>query len=299
MPLRRELDTGQYRRFRTPSGLAALRLLDFPGLVQVCGTDLAVRDAEPELIDHADCRSGPVKPVLRRVAGRLDMTGQAGYTLVEMMVVVSLLTMIFGITTSMMILGQRTTSGTAIRLDDGSQAEVAIQAISKSLRTAVLPTSLFNGTATCTPVCGTAVTAANTASISFYANTGNSEAGPSKVSYVVTRDPADGSGQLVETAQSPDAGSTPNYTYNNASTVRTRTLARDVLWPSPTIFTYYQFDGSALATPGADATSLGKIDSVDVVFQVRRPNGYGVAPTTVTSRVAMPNADTVQPNPTP
>jgi hypothetical protein len=181
----------------------------------------------------------------------------------------------------------------AVRLDQAQQARIGIEAMSKVLRTAVLPSKLL---ASCLGCDLSAFLKGTSSSVSFYANVNNpnNTIGPSKARYVV--DPADPKGKLVETLQTPDAHAAldTNYLYcddtlPSCKTDRSRVIAYGVTGLS-TMFTYYKDDGSVL-TPPLDSTQLTQVDSVDIVLTIKRTST--TRGTTLTQRVALPNADNV------
>ncbi|MDQ1710954.1 MAG: hypothetical protein QOE45_404 [Frankiaceae bacterium] len=239
---------------------------------------------------------------MRALRHRLRRDGDdAGTTLPELLVVTSLFVLIGGLVATTTVFAQRQTGITATRQRNTDGARVALEAMSKTLRTAIQPSQLQYGCLTCTgSISGSsAVTAASTTSVTFYGNIDNSGAGPTIVTFATTLDPATNTGTLVQTLQKPDAGSAPNYTYctpGPTCPVTTRTLVRGVVWPvSPAMFTFYDVNGAAVpfATNGTvGASALADIDAVDITVKVDTPTGYTNAPTTVTNRVQMPNSDT-------
>ncbi|MFZ5851274.1 MAG: hypothetical protein ACOYY2_07765 [Actinomycetota bacterium] len=235
-----------------------------------------------------------------------------GISLVETLVVVVLTSLVLGITLSTLILGQRQSGSSAIRLDNTAQTRVAMEAVAKELRTAVLPSQLQAQGQSCASCAASAVTVAGATTVSFYANLNNDVAlggsglGPSKVSFTLVQDPATGLGNLVETVQPPIPTGTPGqYTYcapGPGCQVRTRVLGRGLLWPSPPLFTYYAADGATLTPLPLTANDLAKINSIDVTLTARTSTAYGTPGTTVVQRVALPNSEVnivVTPTPTP
>lgn len=218
--------------------------------------------------------------------------------MIEMIVVISILGAVLAMVQSTSILAFKDVGSNATRLDQAQQAKVGIEAMSKVLRTAVLPSQLLG---TCTLCDLSAFLQGTTNSVSFYANVNNpnNTIGPSKASYTV--DPADPKGTLVEVIQPPNAHavSDTNYQYCVASaptctTDKTRVVAYGVTGLS-TLFTYYDKNGAVL-TPPLDATELTQVDSMDIVLTIKRSNL--AKSTTLTQRVTLPNADSVVDNTT-
>lgn len=225
----------------------------------------------------------------------------AGTTLPELLVVMSLFLLIGGLVATTTVFAQRQTGITETRQRNTDGARIAIEAMSKTMRTAIQPSQLQYGCLTCTgSVSGSsAVTSASTTSMRFYGNLDNAGGGPTIVTFVTTLDAATGTGTLVQTLQKPNAGSAPNFTYctpGPGCAVTSRTLVRGIVWPvSPAMFTFYDVNGAVVPTlsdGSVAAANLADIDAVDVTLKVDTPTGYNNAPTTVTNRIQMPNSDT-------
>jgi hypothetical protein len=230
---------------------------------------------------------------LRRLASPRD----EGLSLTEMMVSIVMLSLIMVALTSTVIITQRFSARNGSYLADADQNRNAIEGVSKTLRTAVLPKQLLDYSA------GDAAFIQGTdTSVQFYADLDIPTAmGPSKVSYLVQQAP-DGTGDLIETVQPPDAGAlNHNYTWNVAANARTRTLARGLIWPTPVIFTYYDNTGIALPTSGGlSAQSMQNVRTIDVVLTVKTLSGIKRLPTTYVQRVGLPNVDVLpSSSPTP
>lgn len=226
-----------------------------------------------------------------------------GVTVVEMLVVISILGIVLTIVTEGLIVAQRTMTDNASRLDGLSQTNVAVEGMTRVLRTAILPSQVQ---ATCSGCDVAAFIAGDDRSVQFYANvdndgilpaSGTTDLGPRRVTYAVTND-----GVLTETVQKPNVHAVNDFNYQYCTPgpscpVRSRILARDV--ESGAIFTYYDRTGAVIAPPLQSATSkLKAVDSIDLVMRVRPSSRADSA--TVTARVTLPNADSlIQPTPTP
>jgi len=227
----------------------------------------------------------------------------AGVTLIEMMVVVSILGVIMAIVTQGLMTAQRTMNDNASRLDGLSQTNLAMEGMTRVLRTAILPSQVQ---ATCAGCDVAAFISGDARSVQFYANVNNdgilptagtTDLGPRRVTYAVN-----GSGDLTETVQKPNPHSVTDFDYQYCTPgpgcpVQTRVLARDV--EDGSIFTYYDREGNAISTPlQSEASKLKAVDSIDLVLRVRPSER--TQPATVTARVTLPNADSlIQPTPTP
>lgn len=223
---------------------------------------------------------------------------EAGVTLVEMTVVLAILAgIVAGITTAI-IMGFRTLTENSMRLDATGQSKVAIEAITKTLRTAIIPSQLKG---TCDTCDNAAFITGNATSVSFYANVDSENWGgaPSKVAYSLAN------GDITETITRPEPHAADDYNFgwceNGETTceVRTRVVARDVAQAGAALFTYYDRAGATLPVPlDANETRLRSVDSVDLVLKVRLADRVGTA--TTSTRVTLPNADSlIQPSATP
>jgi hypothetical protein len=240
---------------------------------------------------------------LRAIRAWVSHQRDEGTTLSEILVVTVLLGVIGALVTSFVITTQREATGSQIRLSDLDQARVGMDAVIKTVRTAVEPAQLQLGCATCTgpASASTALTSATPTRVQLFANFGDTS-GPVLVTFEVAYDNTAKIAELTETRQPPDAGSAPNFTYTSCARtspsclITDRTLVRGLSWPLPgTVFTYYDNSGTALVP--ASGTSLSSaqlitVDSIDVTLPVHTPNPYGAGPTTVTQRVTLPNAGT-------
>jgi prepilin-type N-terminal cleavage/methylation domain-containing protein len=235
-------------------------------------------------------------------AARCRVGREGGFTLAEMVVVIGILGLIMAMAQGALIATDKTVAGNQARNDQTQQAKVAVEAMSKSLRTAILPTQLSAVCATCAANL-TAFIQGDTNYVIFYANLNNdytvapgpglSDEGPSKVSYYIQ------SGDLWETIRRPDlhGSSISTYTYDcvqgsTGCTVRDRILAKKVVTTTP-IFGYYQKDGvTQIATPLEDsALRLAAVDSIDIYLTVKLSKQ--TKGSSVTIRVQLPNVDSL------
>jgi prepilin-type N-terminal cleavage/methylation domain-containing protein len=226
---------------------------------------------------------------------RARVHGDRGLTLVEMVVVTVILGVVLAAVQTTLIMTNKTVGQNANRIDQTQQTNVAIQAMSKTLRTAVLP-SLLSG---CTSCYTAAFIQGTKNSVQFYANINNdaNTIGPSRVSYLVNT-----SGDLVESIQPPTGLVSGSYVYctpGPGCTVLTRVIARRVP-TSLAVFTYYDHSGNVITSPTLSAADLASVDSIDLTVQVQDlANGTPPA-TTMVTRVTLPNADVIaQPSPSP
>lgn len=236
--------------------------------------------------------------------------GDHGVTIIEQLITMIVLTVVIGLVTSLVITTQKQTAAASLRLDDIDQARTAVDALSRTIRTAVEPAQLNLSCAACISPASqsNAVIDARTDSLQLFANSG-SAAGPLLVTFTVTYDAVTGRADLTKTVEPADAGSAPDYTYTSCAigpgcAITLATLVRGVVWPLTDPFFQY-FDNSGLELVPAAGLSLTTpeligIDSVGIHLAVRTPNPLLTSTSTVNSRIALPNAGTgVVASPTP
>lgn len=237
--------------------------------------------------------------MLTRTRRRLEAArrGDAGVTMAELSVTALVLGMLVTVLITMVTAGQRISLGVHERLDQTNQATIAMERVTRNLRTAVLQSQL---TTTCTlSVCtDAAFLVGSPTSVQFYADVNNpkNSVGPSRVTYQVVN------GVLSETIQKPDSP-TPDasgYHYCTPSAtciVRSTVLATGVQTTSP-VFSYYTAlnPNTAMAMGSGGVLTSGQlklVDSIDVQLTVLDAGGANVAGATLLQRVALPNADSV------
>ena len=218
----------------------------------------------------------------------------AGMSVVEVLVAAALLVVVTTMVASLSILGLRVATGLEVRLDNSVQGDLGLAASSKVLRTAVLPDQLEEQV--CEGCAETAIVQASSTRVTFYANLDNTGQGPSLVTLEVLQDPdVPGTAILRQTTLPPRPLGDGRYTFCNPASDATcvpvvRPVARGLVWPTDTVFTYYGFDGLALSGTSVAADALPRISSVDVRLTARTRGGDYPTATTV-QRVRLPNAD--------
>lgn len=236
-------------------------------------------------------------------ARRNEVGDDRGVSLIEMLVVVSILGTIMAMVSQGLVSAQRTMNQNSSRLDGLSQTNLAMEAMTRVLRTAILPSQVQ---ATCAGCDVAAFIEGDNRMVRFYANvdndgilpsSGTTDLGPRRVSYIISE-----AGELIETIQKPNLHSVTDFNYQYCTPgascpIHTRILARDVT--AGTVFTYYDRSGVVIAPPLQSAVSkLKAVDSIDLMISVQ-PNDH-VNSATVMARVTLPNADSlIQPTPTP
>jgi prepilin-type N-terminal cleavage/methylation domain-containing protein len=228
--------------------------------------------------------SASVTPRLARV--RED----AGTTLVELLVVMVVFAVLAGATVALFIGSLRTATGTQARLEEIQDGRIAVSAMGKALRTAILPKQLPGGSIAETA----AFIEAKPNSIRFFANINNVDntVGASKVAFAV-----DANGVLTQTVQPPDAPNPANpgvhyCTPGPGCAVKTIVLARGVVTGATPLFVYYDQLGNKLTGSTLTDDQLEVVDSVDIQVTTKQQRASGDG-STYELRVAMPNHDAV------
>ncbi len=215
--------------------------------------------------------------------------GDAGLSLTELLVTMMIMGILVAATAALYISSLKTSTGTKSRLEEISDGRIAFSAMSRSLRTAILPSQLYDASSSETA----AFIEAGPLSMRFYANLDNPNnvIGPSRVTYTVTA-----ARELIETKQLPNQPVVNNkYIYCDPTvvgcSVQRKVLARGVD-PTETIFRYYDDLGTQLSSSVLTQDEMENIDSLDLSLTVRQP-GSGGDGSTYVSRVALPNHDAV------
>ncbi len=227
------------------------------------------------------------------IALRARMSRDEGLTLTELLVTMVIMGVLVSASAALYISALRTSTGTKSRLDEVNDGRIAFSAMSRTLRTAILPSQLFDAAS----AESAAFIEASPLSMKFYANVDNpnNSIGPTRLSYTVTA-----AKELVETKQIPNQPVINNkYVYCDPAVVgcvvQRKILARGVD-PTKTIFTYYDDLGFLLTGGGSGGvlsqTQMENIDALDISLVVEQP-GSGGDGTTYVSRIALPNHDAV------
>jgi hypothetical protein len=219
-----------------------------------------------------------------------------GTSLAEVLVAMGLFALLTTILATTAIIGLRTSTGLGVRLDNSTQGQLGMAAVSKVLRTAVLPDQLEDQI--CSGCAETAIIQATTTRVTFYANLNNTGQGPSLVTLQVLRDPnaTNGSAILQQSTQPPIPGTDGRYSFCTAGAagcqVDTRIIARGLIWPAVNVFGYYDFSGQPITGTSLATADLPRVSSVDVSISVQTQPGPSAYPaSTAVQRVRLPNAD--------
>lgn len=226
----------------------------------------------------------------RRVITRRFLRDTSGFTLIELMVAMGLMSVVVTITTAGLIQTQHLFTSNADRLEGVTQSKVAMEAMTKTIRTAVEPRLLGDPCDTCL-----AFIEGDETSMTFKAALSTmrppvanetSRYGPAKVTYTLVGT------ELQETYQLPEPH-LPASPYNYCTVgapgcdARVRTLASDLV-PGQ-IFAYYDSSDTPLPLPLENSEErLASVDSIDVMLTTRVSDL--VEPSTLVSRVSLVNA---------
>lgn len=226
-----------------------------------------------------------------RPPNRLVKQGKdLGLSLVEVLVAMALSSIVL-VTCATLLLGSlKTTAGTQNRLEEINDGRIAISAMGKALRTAILPSQLFDATS----LEVAAFIEATPTSIRFYGNLDNANnlVGPSKITFEVV------GGELRRTLQKPNPFdvNNPKYVYcvpgASGCVLGYTVLARGVVLTGAPIFSYSDALGNRLSGGTLTAGQLEIVDSVDISVTVAK-KGVGGDGSTFVLNVALPNHDAV------
>ena len=228
----------------------------------------------------------------------------AGTTIVELTVVMIILAFIVGATVTLANGFERTNAENTNRQDQLDMARVAVERMSKTLRTAVKPSQLKCEGCTDTD----AFVRGEDFAIQFYANLDNPDnsVGPSRVTYTIATTGAD-AGKLIERVQIPDSPDpNPNYTYCDPDSPTATTTCKSHLHTQQLavgvqtatgkpVFSYFRETGAAMLTGGAALTpdQLEKLLSVEIQLTVQSTHAAKPKPTTYVQRIMFPNSDAI------
>lgn len=218
-------------------------------------------------------------------------------TLAELLVAMAVFTILLTGVGATAVLVIRTTSALENRLDNSTQSQVAVDGVSKVLRTAVLPKQ---ATELACPTCAeTALVQATRTRVRFYANLNTVGSAPLLVTLELVRDThaAQASAQLVQRTQQPIVNTaSQSYSYCDPTSptcpVQTRVLARGLAWPLVDTLYYYNSDGGLIPEASVGSTDLPQVTTVEVTLRVQTVRGndrYRAA--TVYKRIRLPNAE--------
>jgi type II secretory pathway pseudopilin PulG len=229
---------------------------------------------------------------------------ESGVSLVELVVVVSLLSLVLAFVLRGFVSIQTASTTESLRLENLDEGRTLMNNVAKDLRTAARlasTSSPFDVTAGSVPAPGFGNAAPYTGKteVWFYANltltTGNPSPCPDVVHLYI--DSAVSPPVLKEQVISAGSGQTPpNCTYTGSYV--TRLVGKYVANPSSVpVFTYYYDDANSVPTAfPAPSTTLSAADrllvnAVGITLAVKQSSSTNVPYTTLINRVRLPNVD--------
>lgn len=197
-----------------------------------------------------------------------------GFSLIELSVVTVLIGLLGSLICTLVISTIRSEAGSRSRLADVDQVRVGMDAMTRTLRTAIAPGQLGAGCAGC----DVAFKEIGGRKVHFWANL-NDTSRPTLLTYelVVTGTTA----RLVETTQPPDGTSGTASSWTGPAT--TRTLITGIVVPTEPIFTYTDSTGTTTA-------ALGSVYAVDISLPVRTKTPFATGTTSARTKVFLPNS---------
>jgi len=243
--------------------------------------------------------------LLRRFRARRDTDG--GWTVIELTVVMAIMGIVGAALATIVGATTRVTASTGAHLDEANQGRIAVDVMSRVLRTAIRPQWVSTCSGSCSP--NQAFVTATPTSLRFYADVDNAVmtsgtpnpaqvTGPKQIE-LYTQTTSSGDTQLVETILDPQGSASTGYTWPNPTCTpgtsgcakRVVVLAHNVVTTSP-LFTYYVRQASGITTmTTVPSTLVAYIDAIDINL-VLKQSSYGGAPVSVQiGHVSMPNVD--------
>lgn len=202
-----------------------------------------------------------------------DPRGEGGFTLVELMVTMTLLALVLGIATTVMIATQRTASSTLQRQTDLGQARVAVSVVGSDLRT-------LTGTL------GVIFVQASPTQVQFFANRDRPDgAGPDRIRIALE------GGNLVRYSTPAPAGGGASPLPSSYPVAETdRVLARGLV-PGQTVFRYRTTFDPLVAplTPPLTAAQQESVRFIEVDLRAEGDAAVTTTATTLNQTVRLPN----------
>lgn len=235
--------------------------------------------------------------MIRRAPRRRD----GGFSLVELLVTLTVMSVVGTLLTGLVISTFRTNAGTRARLADVDNVRVAMDAMTRTLRTAIAPAQLGATCAGCDApfIAFTAAKPLAPCGVTFWANFGSAGAGqvdrPVKMTYAFEVPTGSTTGDLVEYRQLPDGTTGIASAWNG--TVTRRVLLNRIAYDAARFGTGA---GCAMGTPtaplfryatstGAPTTDVMQVRAIDIALPVRTPNALQAATTSANTKVFLPN----------
>ncbi|HMO10937.1 MAG TPA: type II secretion system protein [Actinotalea sp.] len=228
-----------------------------------------------------------------------------GATLPEMLITMMIFGIVVSATITLVIGFQRSNAQNVSRQEQISTANVAMQEMVRTLRSAVKPAQLPACAAASCPE--EAFITASDFRVRFYSNLENAgnAVGPSRVEYWVATGGAD-EGTLYQTVQRPDSnlpGPSGSYEYCNATAVgasaacrsryQVKPIATGVRTDGTPLFSYFNQSGAAMVPPSGGSlptNQMAHMLGVEMRVRVQSDAAYTADPTELVQRITLPNA---------
>lgn len=190
-----------------------------------------------------------------RALKRRRCNNESGYTLIETMIAMTLMSVVIAAAFSVVSVMQKAAVTTTNRFTAEGEAQTIADRITKDIRSAV--------TASAT---GAAFASADVNDVTFYANLADPN-GPTRLHAYLTLQSGTNVYLFHEDSTPAAAGGSPgNYVYTAAPSTRIDGKYLDTSQP---IFSYFDSDGNPIATPITTTANLRSIDSVGINVRVR------------------------------
>jgi prepilin-type N-terminal cleavage/methylation domain-containing protein len=218
--------------------------------------------------------------LLRRRAAQARRDDR-GFSLVELLSVMVLLSIVMSITTVTMIKVNQTLVNNRFREDSLRISSVAMENMTKALRAA---SPVERNSATTPRIPAFKSIAAN--DITFYTNlSGN----PRQVQYNINA-----ARSLRELTTKADGGSAPYYTFTGTAVARE--IGSKIPTSAPALFRYYDDTGTEITTlPSTDPLVLEQVRSVDITITVQADARNKARAVTLVTRISLPGYNVVAP----
>lgn len=224
-----------------------------------------------------------------------------GMSLVELIVVIAIASVLGTLLTNVVISTFRTSAGTRARLADVDNVRVAMDSMTRTLRTAIAPAQLGASCTGCDApfVAFTAAKPLAPCGVTFWANYGTAAAGqvdrPVKITYVLEPKSGGTTADLVEYRQQPDG--TSGVASSWTGSITRRVLINGIGYNGTTFGTGPGCATGTATSPlfrysnskGAPTTDVSAVRSIDIALPVRTPNVLEDATTTANTKVFLPN----------
>lgn len=216
---------------------------------------------------------------VRLGARRLGAGGrdaESGVSLLELVIAMFVFMLILGVVYQTVVIFQTTSATTNARVRSLDQAQLAVDSMSRQLRTAVDPSAGVS-----------AIVSAAPNAITFYANLGSAQTtasvGPTKVTLSLVSTP---NGSVLQETQTAASGTAPGWTWPGPAV--TQVLATHLVTPpGSALFTYDTVDATGAVVPLAPGAPLNTVSTIGLSVSAQVAPGQPL--TTVQTQVNLLN----------